>query len=961
MFDGSAVEKRAVNLGGRKRDNASASELARRARVERAARAAEAKRLTSARRLEKWYRGRRAAKQWRAGLRRAFDARVQDLERVRIALAAQNVPFSPPPAVAAPLVASFVAFDAGAADAQRLERAATLFLGSAAPSTRARGVVLSCVAALERGEGVGAGVSVVLDALEDPDLLTDVGPRCCAAYTTHHHAAAARVAAAAVRVCTEGPRADACRAAYLDLLASAPRSQRLDAPLLEEGGALRKACDAVHATSDARVLVVLMDLAPRAPRDEQLPVSAARACTALAKGLPLEVAEQMDESSDSEDDVRRGTLLLADAVANAFDQRDRRAPKGTVPCLATAARPFCGWLFDEATADRGTARASAAFGAAVLARCATAASLLGRAAQQPCLAEAVLTSGGRMLKQRGAVVKALFGEVDAGNNEDALFLFASSFSLLLRALDDAALAAGWALDDLRTIVALLSRFLRRELWDEPVLQRPPDAQRLACVAVCARLFSQLRDRVARSLYDDDLWLWPGVRAASLETETQAAAPPVWREEEGEDDMDVDSEALMPWARRSNTGAQQPSERPPLHASLEPRVAQTLAACPFVVAFQQRVALFQGRVEQDRRARGEEGFGMRPLGFRVKVRRDHLFEDAFAQLHKLSSDKMKGRVQVTFVSETGQEEAGIDGGGVFKEFLDQLTKAAFGASGLFRASPTTGLLYASGSADLAKYEFCGRIIGKALYEGVLVEPRFARFFLNKALGKYNYFDDLRSLDGDLYGNLVRLKHMPPAEVDALELSFAITVNGKDVPLGDDEKVTSKNRGRYVQLVAHHRLNIEPVRPCAAFLRGLRAVIDATWLRAFDPDELQVLVSGADVSVDVQDWQRHTHYGGGYHASQPFIQWFWEVVSEFDDADRAALLKFVTSCSRPPLLGFRMLQPSISIHQVSIHADDERLPTAGTCMNLLKLPRYTSKAVLREKLRYSIHNGVGFELS
>ena len=122
-----------------------------------------------------------------------------------------------------------------------------------------------------------------------------------------------------------------------------------------------------------------------------------------------------------------------------------------------------------------------------------------------------------------------------------------------------------------------------------------------------------------------------------------------------------------------------------------------------------------------------------------------------------------------------------------------------------------------------------------------------------------------------------------------------------------------------------------------------------------------MSGADVSVDVTDWQRHTHYGGGYHPSQPFIRWFWEVVSEFDDADRAALLKFVTACSRPPLLGFRMLSPSISIHQVSIHADDDRLPTAGTCMNLLKLPRYTSKEVLREKLRYSIHNGVGFELS
>ena len=262
MFDGSAVEKRSVNLGGRRRDNASASELARRARVERAARAAEAKRLRSAQTLQRWYRGRRAAKTWRAELRRNFDARVQDLERVRAALAAQNVPFAPPEAVAAKLVAGFVAFDAGAADATRLESACTLFQGCASnPPSRARGVVQSCVAALERGENVGAGVQGALNALDDPTLLVEVGPRCCA---VRDNVIASRVAAAAVRIGGEGPRADACRAAYLHLLASTPRTRRLDAPLLE-GDALRRACDALTDQADARILSVLMDLAPKAP------------------------------------------------------------------------------------------------------------------------------------------------------------------------------------------------------------------------------------------------------------------------------------------------------------------------------------------------------------------------------------------------------------------------------------------------------------------------------------------------------------------------------------------------------------------------------------------------------------------------------------------------------------------------------------------------------------------------
>jgi len=33
-------------------------------------------------------------------------------------------------------------------------------------------------------------------------------------------------------------------------------------------------------------------------------------------------------------------------------------------------------------------------------------------------------------------------------------------------------------------------------------------------------------------------------------------------------------------------------------------------------------------------------------------------------------------------------------------------------------------------------------------------------------------------------------------------------------------------------------------------------------------------------------------------------FWRVVENFTDTQRRQLLKFVTSCSRPPLLGFKV---------------------------------------------------------
>ena len=44
-----------------------------------------------------------------------------------------------------------------------------------------------------------------------------------------------------------------------------------------------------------------------------------------------------------------------------------------------------------------------------------------------------------------------------------------------------------------------------------------------------------------------------------------------------------------------------------------------------------------------------------------------------------------------------------------------------------------------------------------------------------------------------------------------------------------------------------------------------------------------------------------------------------------------------------------------------ADTERLPTASTCMNLLKLPNFPDKATLKTKLLYAIESDAGFELS
>ncbi len=103
--------------------------------------------------------------------------------------------------------------------------------------------------------------------------------------------------------------------------------------------------------------------------------------------------------------------------------------------------------------------------------------------------------------------------------------------------------------------------------------------------------------------------------------------------------------------------------------------------------------------------------------------------------------------------------------------------------------------------------------------------------------------------------------------------------------------------------------------------------------FNQQEVQILIGGVDTPIDIADLQQQTNYGGLYDADHPTIHFFWNVVESFDQEQKKNLLRFVTSCSRPPLLGFRELVPNFSIRDAG--DDQYRLPTSSTCVNLLKV--------------------------
>jgi len=265
--------------------------------------------------------------------------------------------------------------------------------------------------------------------------------------------------------------------------------------------------------------------------------------------------------------------------------------------------------------------------------------------------------------------------------------------------------------------------------------------------------------------------------------------------------------------------------------------------------------------------------------------------------------------------------------------------------------------------LELYIFLGKVVGKAIYEMFLLEPQFSRVFLNRLLGRLNELDDVAALDRELHRNMLRIKEA--GCVEDLDLFFSITVGDKGhyedvdlIPNGRNVRVTRENLTQYFHRMANFKTNVQFQRHTAAFLRGVQCVIPLAWLKMFDPYELNILISGSPSGFDVLDLRRNTNYSGGYQDDSPVIQWLWHLLQCMEPADMGRFLMFATSCSRAPLLGFRTVNPKFCIHRVP---DSERLPTASTCANLLKLPDYTTPDVLQSKLMQAIRAEAGFDLS
>lgn len=364
-------------------------------------------------------------------------------------------------------------------------------------------------------------------------------------------------------------------------------------------------------------------------------------------------------------------------------------------------------------------------------------------------------------------------------------------------------------------------------------------------------------------------------------------------------------------------------------------------------------------------------GLRKEDMAVHVRRDHVFEDSYRELHRKSPEEMKNRLYIVFEGEEGQ-----DAGGLLREWYMIISREMFNPMyALFRTSPGDRVTYTINPSShcnpnhLSYFKFVGRIVAKAVYDNRLLECYFTRSFYKHILGKSVRYTDMESEDYHFYQGLVYLLENDVSTL-GYDLTFSTEVQEFGVcevrdlkPNGANVLVTEENKKEYVHLVCQMRMTGAIRKQLAAFLEGFYEIIPKRLISIFTEQELELLISGLP-TIDIDDLKANTEYHK-YQGNSIQIQWFWRALRSFDQADRAKFLQFVTGTSKVPLQGFAALEGMNGIQKFQIHRDDrstDRLPSAHTCFNQLDLPAYESYEKLRQMLLLAIQEcSEGFGLA
>jgi len=293
----------------------------------------------------------------------------------------------------------------------------------------------------------------------------------------------------------------------------------------------------------------------------------------------------------------------------------------------------------------------------------------------------------------------------------------------------------------------------------------------------------------------------------------------------------------------------------------------------------------------------------------------------------------------------------------------------------------------------KFQFLGKFMAKAVLDNRMIDLPFSQPFYQWLLGEEATFDvaDLKGIDPEIATTAVKLqgivhkkarleadRALSPSErqeqisqltmdgcpVEELGLDFTLP-GYPNIELrkgGREMTVSLENLASYVSLVSHWLLVEGVSTQMEAVREGFNSVFPLASLGMFYPDELDQIFCGTVQTFTPWDFKMLSDSckpAHGFTLESPAIVQLFEILASYNQDEQRAFLQFVTGCPRLPIGSFKSLTPPLTIVKKSFDTPevnpDDYLPSVMTCANYLKLPDYSSKAIMAEKLRVAAAEG------
>jgi E3 ubiquitin-protein ligase TRIP12 len=264
------------------------------------------------------------------------------------------------------------------------------------------------------------------------------------------------------------------------------------------------------------------------------------------------------------------------------------------------------------------------------------------------------------------------------------------------------------------------------------------------------------------------------------------------------------------------------------------------------------------------------------------------------------------------------------------------------------------LFPAPDADASQFGLLGLLCGKALLMDMLVPLPFSAAFFRLVRGEFLTVADVDPV-------LARSLAQPEGLVG---LTFVYP--GSETELcegGREREVTPETVGEFVTLIERRTIELPAI--VAEFRRALSTVVPWEFLRLFTPGETCAVIAGEPSRIGVDDlsFVKTAH---GYEPESPQVHWLFEIIAEMSADEQEMFVQFATGAPNLPFGGLRALDPPLTIAlrvpQNDDQMPDETLPSVMTCTNYFKVPAYSSKEVMRERVLRAIRDGLGaFDLS